>query len=152
MALLCILLPRAPALHPWQYRMLPVAWQRDSHQQAGKKPQHCRATGPSSYHTTQPPLQTIPAKPLPPMRCSCQAPSVHLGCLFLCVACKAQTAGSWQIIPSSPSWTSQGTTGECHDSFQTLPQRLWKIMARAALIEKTSEKIQLEGLSLLPAP
>lgn len=28
-------------------------------------------------------------------------------------------AGPWQIIPSSPGWTSQGTTGECHHSFQT---------------------------------
>lgn len=33
-------------------------------------------------------------------------------------------AGSWQIIPSSPGWTSQGTTGECNESFQTLPQQL----------------------------
>lgn len=60
---------------------------------------------------------------------------------------KHSQAGSWQIIPL------QGTNGERHDSLQTdFLNSCWKIMARPALIEKTSGKIQLERFSLFPAP
>lgn len=107
-------------------------------QQAGEKPQHCRATRQSSRHIGGHHSAT-PAKPLLLMRCSCQEGQHGMGGAPtkgfspLCapglpiplhgLQSTNSQAGSWQIIPSSPGWTLQGITGESHDSFPTLPQQ-----------------------------
>lgn len=90
----------------------------------------------TSEPIAQPPLQTTPAQPLPLMRRSCRGGQHGMGAAPrkgfspLCapglpiplhgLQSSNSQAGSWQIIPSTPGWTSQGTTGECHDSFQLL--------------------------------